>query len=79
MVYADTNVLVALFTNEDKTATAPISIPKRTAISSLDPNVPGNSWEARCAEMRIEGEGVPHPGLPHQGETGRIHEAEGVL
>jgi len=50
-----------------------------TAISSQDPNVLGDSWETRCTEMRIEREGVPHPGLPHQGETGRVHEAEGVL
>ena len=50
-----------------------------TAISSQDPNVRGDSWETRCAEMRIECEGVPHPGLPHQGEACRIHEAKGVL
>src|SRR3990172_8952964 len=49
------------------------------AISSLDPNIFGDRWETRCAEMRIEREGVPHPGLPHQGETCRIHEAKGVL
>lgn len=29
--------------------------------------------------MRVEGEGVVKPVLPHRGETRRVHEAESVL